>query len=177
LWGGREAVTKRARQTLSIPPPTGTNGLFVAHGNRMRAVFGAYTDEAGAVVFDPRGGGEFELVAFLKPPARPRSIFPRKMQTGTCFNRRRAARFCEWKGTARYWALSSNPDAGVVGWSYPGPPPAFEPIRNYIAFYPAVLACNVSGERIRPQPGQFYGGWVTDDILGPFKGAPGTENW
>ncbi len=65
--GGREAVTERARQKLSIPPPKGTNALFVAHGNLMRAVSGAYTDEAGAVIFDPSGGGEFDLVAELTP--------------------------------------------------------------------------------------------------------------
>lgn len=65
LVGGREAVTERARRKLSMPPPDGTNGLFVAHGNLMRAVSGAYTDEAGAVVFDPRGGGKIELVAEL----------------------------------------------------------------------------------------------------------------
>ncbi|MFW5635403.1 MAG: histidine phosphatase family protein [Thermodesulfobacteriota bacterium] len=65
--GGRNAVTERARQKLSIPPPKGTNALFVAHGNLMRAVSGAYTDEAGAVVFDPVGDGEFDLVAELTP--------------------------------------------------------------------------------------------------------------
>lgn len=84
---------------------------------------------------------------------------------------------CEWKGVAKYWKLSSNPKVGVVGWSYSDPTPAFEKIRDYISFYPAVLACYVSGERVRAQPGQFYGGWVTNEIVGPFKGSPGTEYW
>ena len=65
--GGREAVTDRARQKLSTPPPAGTNALFVAHGNLMRAVFGAYTGEGGAVIFDPLGDGEFRLAAELTP--------------------------------------------------------------------------------------------------------------
>ncbi|MFW5635404.1 MAG: DUF427 domain-containing protein [Thermodesulfobacteriota bacterium] len=65
----------------------------------------------------------------------------------------------------------------MVGWSYPNPTSDFESIRDYIAFYPAALACYVSEERVRPQPGQFYGGWVTNEIIGPFKGEPGSENW
>ena len=84
---------------------------------------------------------------------------------------------CEWKGVAKYWTLSSNPKVGVVCWSYSDPTPAFEQIRDYISFYPAVLACYVSGERVRAQPGQFYGGWVTNEIVGPLKGNPETEYW
>ncbi len=68
---------------------------------------------------------------------------------------------CEWKGAAKYWNLWSNTKLDVVGWSYLDPSPAFEQIRDYISFYPAVMVCYVSGERVRAQPGQFYGGWVT----------------
>jgi uncharacterized protein (DUF427 family) len=84
---------------------------------------------------------------------------------------------CEWKGTAKYWTLASNQERAVVGWSYPDPNPAFEQIRDYISFYPALLACYVGGERVRPQPGRFYGGWITNEIVGPFKGEPGTGHW
>ena len=84
---------------------------------------------------------------------------------------------CEWKGLAKYWTLLSNPILGVVGWSYPDPTPSFKQIRDYVSFYPAVLACYVAGEKVRAQPGQFYGGWLTDEIVGPVKGEPGTENW
>jgi uncharacterized protein (DUF427 family) len=84
---------------------------------------------------------------------------------------------CEWKGAAKYWKLSSVKKLRVVGWSYPDPSPAFEQISDYISFYPAVLACHVSGERVRAQLGQFYGGWVTNEIVGPFKGEAGTEYW
>ena len=84
---------------------------------------------------------------------------------------------CEWKGAAQYWRLSSDPNQGVVGWSYPDPTSAFKSIRDYVSFYPAALACYVSGERVRAQPGKFYGGWVTTEIVGPFKGDPGTGNW
>jgi uncharacterized protein (DUF427 family) len=84
---------------------------------------------------------------------------------------------CEWKGAAQYWMLSSNPEVGSVGWSYREPKSAFSQIRDYLSFYPAVLACYVAGERVRAQAGQFYGGWITNEIVGPFKGDPGTEYW
>ncbi|MDY6954092.1 MAG: DUF427 domain-containing protein [Thermodesulfobacteriota bacterium] len=84
---------------------------------------------------------------------------------------------CEWKGVATYWTLFSKPRAGVIGWSYPHPTPAFEQIRGHVSFYPAALACHVAGERVRAQPGRFYGGWITSEIVGPFKGEPGTEHW
>ena len=84
---------------------------------------------------------------------------------------------CEWKGLAQYWALSSCPELGVVGWSYPDPSPSFSQIADYVSFYPAAVSCFVAGERVRAQPGKFYGGWITDEIIGPFKGEPGTQDW
>jgi len=84
---------------------------------------------------------------------------------------------CEWKGVARYWALADGSDAGAVGWSYPDPRGAYALLRDHVAFYPARIACFVDGERVRPQPGRFYGGWVTDDVVGPVKGEPGTGHW
>jgi uncharacterized protein (DUF427 family) len=84
---------------------------------------------------------------------------------------------CEWKGRAAYWALASNPEQGAVGWSYPEPTPAFRSILDHVSFYPGKVECFVGGERVRPQPGTFYGGWVTSEIVGPFKGEPGTGDW
>ncbi|MFP4316750.1 MAG: DUF427 domain-containing protein [Desulfovibrionales bacterium] len=84
---------------------------------------------------------------------------------------------CEWKGRARYWALAADPGKGPVGWSYPDPTPAFASIKDFVSFYPAAVECRVNGERVRPQPGRFYGGWVTREIIGPFKGEPGTQGW
>jgi uncharacterized protein (DUF427 family) len=63
-------------------------------------------------------------------------------------------------------------------WTYETPTARFAPITDAVAFYPALMeACTVDGEVVRPQPGGFYGGWVTDDLVGPFKGAPGTMGW
>jgi uncharacterized protein (DUF427 family) len=85
--------------------------------------------------------------------------------------------YCEWKGRAVYWALASSEPRGAVGWSYPDPTPPFRAIRDYLSFYPARVDCFVAGELVRPQPGAFYGGWITSEIVGPFKGEPGTEGW
>ncbi|MGQ9888916.1 MAG: DUF427 domain-containing protein [Aggregatilineales bacterium] len=87
--------------------------------------------------------------------------------------------YCEFKGAARYWTLRVGDRAAEnVAWSYPDPAPGFEAIRDYLAFYAAPMdACTVDGERVTPQPGGFYGGWITSDIVGPFKGEPGTLGW
>ena len=87
--------------------------------------------------------------------------------------------FCEWKGMATYYTLTvEDKQAANVAWSYPNPTPAFAAIKDYIAFYPQMMdACYVNGEKVQPQPGGFYGGWITSDIVGPFKGEPGTWGW
>lgn len=87
--------------------------------------------------------------------------------------------FCEWKGPAQYFNVGIRDKiAEKAAWSYPHPTPAFSSIQNYIAFYPSLMdACYVDGELVQPQPGGFYGGWITSDIVGPFKGEPGTLYW
>ncbi len=86
---------------------------------------------------------------------------------------------CEWKGRARYLDLAGGGlRAPRAGWSYPHPTSAFAAIAGHIAVYPAaVQRCTVDGEVVVPQPGTFYGGWVTSAIRGPFKGIPGSEGW
>ena len=87
--------------------------------------------------------------------------------------------FCEWKGQAIYYDVVF--EGGVfpdVAWSYPNPTPRFVGLRDHIAFYAGPFdACLVDGERVVPQPGDFYGGWITNDIVGPFKGVPGSRFW
>ena len=83
---------------------------------------------------------------------------------------------CEWKGAASYFALARAPGVPVA-WAYPRPRARFERIRDYYAFYPGRIACFVDGDRVKPQPGRFYGGWITREVVGPFKGEPGTGHW
>ena len=87
--------------------------------------------------------------------------------------------FCEWKGRARYFDVHGGDRvAPSAAWGYDTPSERFDAIRGYVAFYPALMdACFVDGERVEPQEGGFYGGWVTSAVVGPFKGGPGTRGW
>ena len=86
---------------------------------------------------------------------------------------------CEWKGVARYFdVLSGAREEPRAAWSYPHPSPAFAPIAAFVAFYPGRTdVCFVGDMKVRAQPGDFYGGWVTPNLDGIVKGAPGTEGW
>lgn len=85
---------------------------------------------------------------------------------------------CEWKGVASYWSVVVGATRLVrVAWAYADPALAFAALRGHVAFYPAPLDCRVDGRRVRPQPGGFYAGWITPEVVGPFKGEPGTESW
>ncbi len=86
--------------------------------------------------------------------------------------------YCEWKGAAQYWSVSVDDQVFEdAAWSYPRPLADFAALRDFVSFYPGRLECYVAGERVRPQPGGFYGGWVTSEIVGPIKGEPGTGSW
>jgi uncharacterized protein (DUF427 family) len=86
---------------------------------------------------------------------------------------------CEWKGRASYWTLTAGgKTVPAVAWSYEAPTPDFAPLAGYVALYAGrVDRVTVDGEEVVPQPGQFYGGWITSDIVGPFKGIPGSMGW
>lgn len=86
---------------------------------------------------------------------------------------------CEWKGRARYFsARVGDQIAERAAWSYPQPFAGFAALASHLAFFPSrVDACRVGGETVRPQPGGYYGGWITRNLVGPFKGEPGTESW
>ena len=87
--------------------------------------------------------------------------------------------YCEWKGVATYLdVVGGDRRAERAAWTYPDPVPEFRALRGTVAVYPGAMdACTVDGERVRPQAGGFYGGWVTGDVVGPFKGEPGTRGW
>lgn len=85
--------------------------------------------------------------------------------------------FCEFKGRAVYWDVVAGEAISRAAWSYPAPSPGFEEIKDWIAFYPSKVECTIDGEAVKPQAGGFYGGWITTEITGPFKGEPGTTGW
>ena len=85
---------------------------------------------------------------------------------------------CEWKGEATYFdVVVGDERVPGVAWSYEGPFGEFEAIAGHLAFYPSRLACSVDGHVVAPQPGGFYAGWITPDVVGPFKGGPGSNGW
>jgi uncharacterized protein (DUF427 family) len=86
---------------------------------------------------------------------------------------------CEWKGLATYFDVRAGGKvAPGAAWSYRTLPGPYASLAHAVAFYPAMMdECTVDGERVRPQPGGLYGGWITGELIGPFKGEPGSESW
>ena len=86
--------------------------------------------------------------------------------------------FCEWKGLAGYLDVVGGRVAPGAAWYYPNPSPGFEALVDHVALYAGRMdRCQVGEETVVPQPGRFYGGWITSDVVGPFKGEPGTGHW
>jgi uncharacterized protein (DUF427 family) len=86
---------------------------------------------------------------------------------------------CEWKGMASYYDLVTDERvAERAAWYYPDPVPAYASLKDYVAFYPSLMdGCWIGGQKVEAQAGDFYGGWITPNIVGPFKGGPGTWGW
>ena len=129
----------------------------------------------GAVVAATREG--WRVLETSHPPTYylPRSAFAPGTLRPTA-----GASWCEWKGAASYVDLvvPGAPRVADVGWTYPDPSPAFAAIAGHVAFYPQrVDACSVDGEPVQANEGDFYGGWITSKVVGPFKGGAGTWGW
>jgi uncharacterized protein (DUF427 family) len=109
----------------------------------------------------------------------PVYYIPKRDVRMECLAEASGSSLCEWKGSAVYYDVVVGDRVAVrAAWGYPDPAPAFSDIKDCIAFYPELMdACYVDEEKARPQPGGFYGGWITNDIVGPFKGAPGSQSW
>ena len=85
---------------------------------------------------------------------------------------------CEWKGEAHYWSvIVPGRRVNAAAWRYANPLPGYELIRGYVSFYPSLVECAVDSIAVVAQPGRFYGGWVTPELVGPFKGEPASEGW
>lgn len=96
-----------------------------------------------------------------------------------CFRSTPHESFCEWKGVARHFDIVvGDRVASRAAWAYASPSPRYACLEDCIAVYPGrVDACYIDGERVQPQDGHVYGGWITRDVVGPFKGGPGTQGW
>lgn len=135
---------------------------------RVRVLFG------GTVIAD--SGASFRVLETSHPPVY--YIPPADIVAGALVPCEGTS-FCEFKGGARYRAVRAGAKlVSRAAWYYPNPAPGFEVIKDHVAFYPGLMdACTVDGEVVRPQAGGFYGGWITTDLIGPFKGEPGTTGW
>ncbi|MEM7577050.1 MAG: DUF427 domain-containing protein [Planctomycetota bacterium] len=124
--------------------------------------------------------GAYEVLETSHPPVY--YVPPPLENQARYFRPNPRSSFCEWKGQASYIDILNLPDGQpnivAAGWTYPNPVPAFAAISGHLAFYPSKFdACYVDDEQVQAQPGDFYGGWITSDLVGPFKGSPGTMGW
>ena len=128
----------------------------------------------GWIVADTRSA-----IRTLETSHPPSYYIPRTDIAPGVLRRAGGGSFCEWKGMASYWDIVlGSVVLPRVGWSYADPTPAFAGLRDYVAFYAAPFdRCSVDGEIVTPQPGGFYGGWITSRVAGPFKGIPGSHGW
>jgi len=129
----------------------------------------------GAVIAETRRG--FRVIETSHPPVY---YFPRADVALERLAESPGSSFCEWKGTASYFDLVDSTGALIelAAWTYADPTPAFRGLRDCIGFYPDPMdGCYVDGERVIAQEGGFYGGWITSDLEGPFKGTPGSSTW
>ena len=146
----RPPRVEECRQRLTVV----FNGQVVADTTRAKRVL--ETSQPPAYYFPP---ADVRVREFLTPSGHVTS--------------------CEWKGLARYYVVTvGDRHSENAAWCYPDPAPGYEAIRDHVAFYPGRMdGCYIGGLRARAQDGDFYGGWITDHVVGPFKGAPGTEQW
>ncbi len=129
---------------------------------------------AGLIVADTRAS-----IRTLETSHPPSYYIPPKDIAPEVLRRASGSSFCEWKGVAAYWdVVIGDLVMPRVGWSYPSPSRSFALLRDHVAFYAWPFDhCSVDGETVTPQPGDFYGGWITRKLAGPFKGVPGSRGW
>lgn len=128
----------------------------------------------GAVVADTTAA-----LRVLETSHPPTYYLPRSAFAEGALEPAAGASMCEYKGQAAYLTVrGGDAVAERAAWTYPSPLPGYEALVDHVALYPAAMdSCEVDGERVRPQDGGFYGGWITSRVVGPFKGAPGTMGW
>jgi uncharacterized protein (DUF427 family) len=131
-------------------------------------------EHAGRIVADTRAS-----VRTLETSHPPSFYIPPADIAPGVLCRASGSTLCEWKGAAVYWdVVIGDLVLPRIGWSYPKPTSRFTVLRDFVAFYAAPFdRCSVDGETVLPQPGEFYGGWITSTVAGPFKGGPGSRGW
>ncbi|VVT18838.1 DUF427 domain-containing protein [Erythrobacter sp. EC-HK427] len=154
---GQESVWDYPRPAIAEPTPA---HIVIEHN--------------GMTIADTRNA-----VRVLETSHPPNYYIPPQDIAKGVLRRAAGSSMCEWKGAAKYWDVVAGDDVlGRVGWSYASPTAGFRILKDYLAFYAAPFdRCMVDGETVTPQPGEFYGGWITSKVAGPFKGIPGSRFW
>ena len=124
------------------------------------------------------GPGQESVWDYPRPPRRAAVHRRRRVVLGALLLEAGSS-WCEWKGSAHYYSVRGGEQiAQRSAWSYAHPNPEYRELAGMVAFYPALMdACFVDDELVCAQPGGFYGGWITSEVVGPFKGSPGTNWW
>ena len=157
IAAGQESVWSFPRPAIAQPTRA---HIVIEHGGRRIA--------------DSR-----RTIRTLETSHPPSYYIPREDIEPGILRRAEGSSFCEWKGAAVYWDVVVDGEViDRVGWSYPSPTPAFVLLTDHVAFYARPFdRCSVDGQIVTPQPGTFYGGWITDSFAGPFKGEAGSAGW
>lgn len=159
-----------------IPPKPGQESVWAFPRPAIAERSGAHVviEHRGVILADTRAS-----IRTLETSHPPSYYIPRDDIRESALRRGSGSSFCEWKGNASYWDVVIDGEVlPGVGWSYPSPTRAFAILKDHIAFYAAPFdRCSVDGETVLPQPGGFYGGWITSAFAGPFKGVPGSRFW
>ncbi len=131
-------------------------------------------EHGGVVVADSRA-----TIRTLETSHPPSYYIPQADIAVGLLRRAAGSSLCEWKGAAAYWdVVIEGKVLPRVGWSYASPTASFTMLRDHVAFYAGPFdRCSVDGETVVAQPGDFYGGWITSAVAGPFKGVPGSRGW
>jgi uncharacterized protein (DUF427 family) len=169
------AVAFSRRPVPEVPGPGQESVWDYPRPPRLERVEARLTVVLGGVTIADTTHG----LRVLETSHPPNYYFPPGDVADGALRRAPGASFCEWKGRAHYFTvLAADRVVHEGAWGYDAPSPAFEDIRGFVAFYAGRMdECRVDGELVVPQPGGFYGGWITSAIAGPFKGGPGSRGW
>lgn len=160
----REPITDGQESVWDYPRPPALDAVR----EQIRIEF------AGRTIVDSKGG--YRVLETSHPPT---IYVPKDAILHASLIETPHRTFCEWKGVAHYYDIRiGDQNASQAAWSYANPNKSFAKITDYVAFYPSRMeACFLDDERVLSQKGDFYGGWITSKIAGPFKGGPGTMGW
>lgn len=163
------------RPVPDVPGPRQESVWDYPRPPRVEEVSVAITVELGGRVIAATG----QAWRVLETSHPPTYYLPRDSFADGVLRPTSGSSWCEWKGQAGYFDLVTPARmAERAAWTYPRPTPGFEMIANAVAVMAAAVdRCTVDGETVRPQPGGFYGGWITSSVTGPFKGVPGSMGW